>query len=127
VAALSDIEIVGVKPEEVKISDYQLPPKGDELSNMPPGVYRALRNQFVRSPEFDREKCTGCRTCVDACPVKCIGGEGKELSVNYSTCIRCYCCQEVCPEEAIYLKTKPLRKALDSLFTLAYKIRSMKK
>ncbi|MCK5347837.1 MAG: 4Fe-4S binding protein [Desulfobacula sp.] len=34
---------------------------------------------------------------------------------NYDNCIRCYCCQEMCPESAIQLKTPFLRKIINSI------------
>jgi formate hydrogenlyase subunit 6/NADH:ubiquinone oxidoreductase subunit I len=35
----------------------------------------------------------------------------KKIEVDYDKCIRCYCCHEVCPENAIVVRRmKPLRK-----------------
>jgi formate hydrogenlyase subunit 6/NADH:ubiquinone oxidoreductase subunit I len=38
------------------------------------------------------------------------GDKRKPPRHNYATCIRCYCCQEICPESAIELKIPFLRK-----------------
>jgi formate hydrogenlyase subunit 6/NADH:ubiquinone oxidoreductase subunit I len=32
---------------------------------------------------------------------------------QYNNCIRCYCCQEMCPEGAIRLKIPLIRKVFD--------------
>ena len=32
---------------------------------------------------------------------------------NYGACIRCYCCQEICPEGAIFLKIPFLARMLE--------------
>jgi formate hydrogenlyase subunit 6/NADH:ubiquinone oxidoreductase subunit I len=32
--------------------------------------------------------------------------------IDYSTCIRCYCCQELCPEGAITVSVPLLRRLL---------------
>ena len=32
---------------------------------------------------------------------------------DYSRCIKCYCCQEMCPEKAITVKRSLLAKILD--------------
>jgi formate hydrogenlyase subunit 6/NADH:ubiquinone oxidoreductase subunit I len=36
----------------------------------------------------------------------------KMVSINYNDCIRCYCCHEVCPEDAITVKSAPFSKGL---------------
>ncbi len=39
----------------------------------------------------------------------------KKLKYNYNTCIRCFCCQEICPHKAIEIKTSIVGKLLKSL------------
>ena len=60
-------------------------------------------------PRIDADKCRKCGVCVESCPV-----EGKALTFskgrnhppvyNYRNCIRCFCCQEMCPHKAIYVR-----------------------
>ena len=50
----------------------------------------------------DKEKCTGCGTCVDTCPVEAITVEDKAV-IDKENCIECGVCVEGCPEEAISL------------------------
>ena len=66
-----------------------------------------------------KEKCRKCGICVSVCPVepKAINwnssietDETEPPVYNYNNCIRCFCCQEVCPEGAIKIKTPILRK-----------------
>ena len=121
VADPASIEIVGAQPEEVRIPDFLLPQEGDLLSRMPRPLHRLLRNQLVRSPVFLPRRCSGCRSCIETCPVHAITGEGNHLSVDYSECIRCYCCQEVCPEEAISVRSTPLRRVLEALSIIGRK------
>jgi uncharacterized protein (DUF362 family)/Pyruvate/2-oxoacid:ferredoxin oxidoreductase delta subunit len=68
-----------------------------------------LKNIITQRPVIDKAKCTCCGTCVTMCPVqpKAVDWYKEDKSRpprhNYSRCIRCYCCQENCPEGAIYL------------------------
>ncbi|TRZ95985.1 MAG: 4Fe-4S dicluster domain-containing protein, partial [Dehalococcoidia bacterium] len=58
-----------------------------------------------------KAKCTNCGTCVRMCPVepKAVdwhtGDTSRQPTHRYDRCIRCYCCQEVCPEGAILLQS----------------------
>jgi uncharacterized protein (DUF362 family)/Pyruvate/2-oxoacid:ferredoxin oxidoreductase delta subunit len=78
-----------------------------------------LRNALVPRPFIIAEKCTRCGTCVKACPVdpKAVdwhdGDRKAPPSYKYDRCIRCYCCQELCPEGAVELKVPLLRKLLE--------------
>jgi NAD-dependent dihydropyrimidine dehydrogenase PreA subunit len=56
--------------------------------------------------KVDLEKCTGCGTCLDVCPVEVfeiidVDGEQKSSPVNEDECIACMACIASCPEEAI--------------------------
>ena len=51
---------------------------------------------------IDEEKCTGCGSCAEVCPVEAIKVSGK-AKVDEDTCIDCGTCVDECPEEAISL------------------------
>jgi NAD-dependent dihydropyrimidine dehydrogenase PreA subunit len=53
----------------------------------------------------DKEKCTGCGTCVENCPVDVyeIKNE-KAVPVNEDACIGCRLCESQCPEGAITIE-----------------------
>lgn len=51
-----------------------------------------------------RNNCTGCGTCVNVCIQGAIKLENNIAKINDNLCIRCYCCQESCPYQAIVLK-----------------------
>jgi len=38
------------------------------------------------------------------------GNKKNPPTYKYERCIRCYCCQELCPESAIYLKVPFIRR-----------------
>ncbi|MBT3378572.1 MAG: 4Fe-4S binding protein [Lentisphaerae bacterium] len=53
--------------------------------------------------KIDAEKCTGCESCVDVCPVEAIAmADGK--AVVSDECIDCGQCVDECPVEAIEME-----------------------
>lgn len=52
--------------------------------------------------KVDKEKCTGCRACVEVCPVNAIKIES-EKAVIAEECVECSACVNECPNEAITL------------------------
>lgn len=77
------------------------------------GLQNFVKNQICEKPVINKAKCTSCGTCVKMCPVepKAVnwhsGDKTKPPSYKYGRCIRCFCCQEVCPEGAISI-VKPV-------------------
>ncbi len=50
----------------------------------------------------DADKCEGCESCVDVCPVDVFEiQDGKAVPVNADECLGCESCIEVCEQEAI--------------------------
>lgn len=70
-----------------------------------------LKNLVTPRPYINPENCSFCGRCIEVCPAtpKALSwqnGNRKSTPVyNYDECIRCYCCQELCPHEAINVKT----------------------
>ncbi len=52
-------------------------------------------------PWVDVERCTGCRICVEKCPVSAIVMEDEKAEINMDKCIHCGTCHSVCPQEAV--------------------------
>jgi len=50
---------------------------------------------------------------VEACPADAISLVERCLRFDYNACIRCYCCQEICPRGAIGFKKGLLVKILN--------------
>lgn len=50
----------------------------------------------------DNDKCTGCGTCVDTCPVAVFEiKDGKSVPAKPEECLVCRACEVQCPENAI--------------------------
>ena len=70
-----------------------------------------IKNRLTQRPVIDSRKCNLCDVCVRMCPVapKAVdwyqGDRSSPPRHNYDLCIRCYCCQETCPEGAIFIES----------------------
>lgn len=105
------IEIVGVD----SLKDYINPKFDVSREKVFAGKWAFLDKLKVigKKPVIEKSRCISCGACIRACPLdeKAIAFNmraGKEPipEYNYKTCIRCYCCQEMCQEKAINVKRK---------------------
>lgn len=52
--------------------------------------------------KVDLEKCDGCGTCVDTCPVEVFEmKDDKSIPVKQEECLVCRACEVQCPSAAI--------------------------
>ena len=54
--------------------------------------------------KVDLEKCTGCGTCEEVCPVEAIKVENEKAKVDNDECVDCGTCVDECPEGALSLE-----------------------
>jgi len=109
----AEIEIVGDNIENLINKKFNIPrSKTSTLFNF----LNPIKNYIVKKPKILNTKCLKCGICVKSCPVpeKAIFFKNpkKPPVYDYKKCIRCFCCQEVCPHKAIYVKTPLLGKIL---------------
>jgi len=55
--------------------------------------------------KIDKDKCTGCGSCIEVCPVQAIKIKNKKAVVGQD-CVECGACLNQCPEEAIFFNPK---------------------
>ena len=76
---------------------------------------RVARRFLSPRPVIRASRCTACGTCVTACPVTPKALRQRERRVpdwRQKLCIRCYCCQEICPTGALSIHTPILLRTL---------------
>jgi uncharacterized protein (DUF362 family)/Pyruvate/2-oxoacid:ferredoxin oxidoreductase delta subunit len=93
------------------LSDFCFPEIGS-MAVGPEFLHGFIRRQVLQKPVSDNQKCKLCGDCWRYCPVKAIDHHIKGVRYNYDTCIRCYCCLEICPYGAISIKVPLLGKIL---------------
>lgn len=54
--------------------------------------------------KVDKEKCTGCESCVEECPSEAIKMADDKAEVDVDTCVDCGACVDACPAEAISME-----------------------
>ena len=52
----------------------------------------------------DKEKCTGCESCVSECPSEAIKMADDKAVINVELCVDCGVCVDACPVEAISME-----------------------
>jgi uncharacterized protein (DUF362 family)/NAD-dependent dihydropyrimidine dehydrogenase PreA subunit len=75
---------------------------------VPPFLGAPVRALLKRAPRSNG-KCTGCRMCVESCPVDAIRIKDGRAVMSRGKCIMCLCCHELCPENAVEIRL-PFRR-----------------
>jgi uncharacterized protein (DUF362 family) len=88
------------------------------------GKIKGIAGQMIKKPKIIESKCTRCGECVDACPFQpkalTFYDDNKSFApvFDYSLCIRCFCCHEMCRYSAIVLKYPFYKRLLNKLIML---------
>ncbi|NLY55028.1 MAG: DUF362 domain-containing protein [Firmicutes bacterium] len=100
--AAANITFTGDYAEQPVVHGYRLP-AGKKRSN--PKVAKFMLNTVVNlfktRPQVNQERCRKCDICVENCPVEAIDPQSK--LIDYSVCIECLCCHELCPHGCVDL------------------------
>ncbi len=111
-AQIQDIEVSGNDLAEVQVTGFKLPRTGGpHVLMIPDRVPGWITKQLLAWPQAGSD-CTACGTCVDSCPVEAITIVDGQARMDLEPCIRCYCCHEVCPEDAVELHQPLLGRLL---------------
>jgi uncharacterized protein (DUF362 family)/Pyruvate/2-oxoacid:ferredoxin oxidoreductase delta subunit len=108
---------LGLMPSDIR-TDGELPdirdmkfPVMTPLVFGPKGLHGFMRKHLVQRPVCNAALCRHCGECWRYCPARAITPELSGLLFDYDTCIRCYCCIEVCPYGALSAKETAVGKA----------------
>ena len=58
-------------------------------------------------PNMDKERCTDCGVCIEACPMATICADGTVIRIRYEGCIGCGICAVNCRIHAIQMEPAP--------------------
>jgi uncharacterized protein (DUF362 family)/NAD-dependent dihydropyrimidine dehydrogenase PreA subunit len=91
---------IEIRGDFKRLGDFRLPVMGRIIPGPKP-IERFMRKHLIQRPAVNQAVCKLCGECLDFCPAKAIAREKKRLIFDYDTCIRCYCCIEICPHGAL--------------------------
>lgn len=107
-AEVSLVNRIGDAPEAFAVSDFAMP------DSKPHGAIALIGklcggrvNELFRPRPTVTKLCVGCGECARSCPAHTIKMVDRKPEFELSACIRCFCCQELCPRGAIKVKTNP--------------------
>ncbi len=107
---LAGLEVVGEDWRRLRKPDFEKVTKLEDLLRivpLPQGVLRLVREQWTLRPRIVGGRCKHCGVCRDGCPVSppAIDPDAPaDHQIKDAACIRCYCCHEFCPHQAIALE-----------------------
>ena len=100
--SIDDIRLCGDDVNSLILNDFKLP-NSQRLAELRFFSHGIMGRFFMPSPSVTK-KCRGCGECAASCPEHTIKISNGRAHIDASKCIRCYCCQELCPFTAITIK-----------------------
>ncbi len=110
--SLERIEVRGDPMESLRIFDLKIPESSDLEWTLPDFLVGILKDSLSAYPDPEPELCNLCRVCLMTCPQQVITVEKERLKIDTRRCIRCFCCQELCPRGAMKTRQGWLQKRL---------------
>jgi uncharacterized protein (DUF362 family)/Pyruvate/2-oxoacid:ferredoxin oxidoreductase delta subunit len=107
---------VGTPLDEARVTGFRLPHISDVQFGLPLFLKKRLRHYLTSRPCALPEKCGLCGVCVNACPPHAMAIKEGRLTIDYHSCIRCFCCRELCPDGALDVIDGVLLKYLKKFY-----------
>jgi uncharacterized protein (DUF362 family)/Pyruvate/2-oxoacid:ferredoxin oxidoreductase delta subunit len=125
---IDKIEVIGDDWRKFIAKDFKNISALSSLNFIGPKATKILKKYLITGPAVERKKCTLCMKCVRECPVtgKAVLFRNGRIRYDYKKCIRCYCCQEICPEGAIYIAQNMWWKILTAFYEMRKRAKKRK-
>ena len=114
-----EIDVLSETIEDMKCKSFKLSRSAKAINFISPSINNFVDSLTAPNPVLVEEKCIGCRKCDEVCPqrpkvISFLSHNNNKIipKLDYSNCIRSFCCQELCPQGAIVTKNKMLSKLL---------------
>ncbi len=92
--------------------------RGGSMLRLLPKLFGGRLNNWLQpKPLVNTDTCVGCGECVRSCPrhtIELVTNKSgkKQALIRDKDCIKCYCCQELCPFKAVKIKKNPIIKLI---------------
>jgi ferredoxin len=97
---LEEIDVLGPPLASLHPRRFRPAPITDVGFGLPAPVRRTLQQALTARPEV-MTNCVRCGDCVRHCPPQAMTLDARGVQIDYRRCIRCFCCQELCPQGAV--------------------------
>lgn len=113
---LEQLELLGYPLPQLKTTDFRPAKMTDVNFGLTGFLKNYLKNSTTARPVVNPAACKLCSDCVTHCPPEAMRITDRKLLIDYERCIRCFCCQELCPHAALHTEQGFLLK-LHSVLT----------
>ncbi len=117
---VTDPEVIAVVGDELDgfpITDFERPKSMTmswNLSYWNP-FRRFLENHVITKPAIDASICKNCGVCMNHCPPGAIKSKNGMMKIDTRVCISCFCCHELCDNDAVMIVEPYLGKLLSKV------------
>lgn len=101
---LEELELLGQPLEQLRVENFRAAKATDVNFGLKGVLKKYLKHSITARPTVDTARCKLCNDCVAHCPPEAMKISNQQLLIDYERCIRCFCCQELCPHGALATK-----------------------
>lgn len=110
--SIKEIDLRGAALSELQTTNFRPAKNADINFGLPSPIKHWLKNAITAQPDIT-SKCKRCGHCVTHCPPEAMSIDEDGVQIDYGRCIRCFCCQELCPHGAIMTQQGTLLRLIE--------------